>query len=147
MTYIPDCRNDESYNEDFLTRIDKEFVAGYDWCTEMAVDSFFNNTEVYFDRDSHLMHILNEKLPEDMQKEETIEWTFGNKPAETRKIETYGDLLRSKLLDWIENERDNLITSMIDNMYDDILESIRNRVLKENETTNKKDYRDTRKFS
>ena len=40
---FPDCRTDDAYNEDFLTNTDKQFVRGMDWCTEMAIDNFFDN--------------------------------------------------------------------------------------------------------
>lgn len=32
MTYIPDCRTDEVYNESNLNDRDKEFVKGFDFC-------------------------------------------------------------------------------------------------------------------
>ena len=145
---FPDCRNDDRYNEDFLSGQDKAELFGYDWCTEEVVDNFFDNLDVYFDDDDYLMHILNEELPEDMQKEEVIEWTFGDRPDTTRQIKTYRDLLRSKLHDWIEMERDEIITSMIDAMDENLYQAIRNKVLKDNEKSeNPKEYYDTRKFA
>ncbi len=145
---IPDCRNDEYYNEDFLDNTNKEFLSGYDWCAEEVVDNFFNNLDVYFDDDSYVSHLLNEPLPAGLKDEEEISWTFGDRPVETRKIETYGDLLRSKLQDWIESERDELITSMIDGMDEDIYNAIRNKTLKENkEKEDKKKYYDTRSLA
>ena len=118
MSYIPDCRNDENYNEKYLNNFDKEFVRGYDWCVEMSVDNFFDNLDIYFGDDSHIMHLLNEELPENMREEYEIERTFAdeNDRVEKRDVKTYVDLLRSKILDYIEMERDELITSMIDNM-------------------------------
>lgn len=118
MSYIPDCRNDENYNEKYLNNFDKEFVRGYDWCVEMSVDNFFDNLDIYFEDDSHIMHLLNEELPENMREEYEIERTFADENArvEKRDVKTYVDLLRSKILDYIEMERDELITSMIDNM-------------------------------
>lgn len=118
MSYIPDCRNDENYNEKYLNNFDKEFVRGYDWCVEMSVDNFFDNLDIYFGDDSHIMHLLNEELPENMREEYEIERTFADENArvEKRDVKTYVDLLRSKILDYIEMERDELITSMIDNM-------------------------------
>ena len=118
MSYIPDCRNDENYNEKYLNNFDKEFVRGYDWCVEMSVDNFFDNLDIYFGDDSHIMHLLNEELPENMREEYEIERTFAdeNDRVEKRDVKTYVDLLRSKILDYIEIERDELITSMIDNM-------------------------------
>ena len=118
MSYIPDCRNDENYNEKYLNNFNKEFVRGYDWCVEMSVDNFFDNLDIYFGDDSHIMHLLNEELPENMREEYEIERTFAdeNYRVEKRDVKTYVDLLRSKILDYIEMERDELITSMIDNM-------------------------------
>ena len=114
MTYIPDCRTHEVYNFDNLSEENKRNIIGYDWCAEMVVDNFFNNLDVYFAGDSYLMHILNEKLPEELKEEYEFETAFADGEPEVRKVETYADLLRSKLLDWIEDERDTLITSMID---------------------------------
>ena len=145
---MPDCRNDDYYNEDFLSGDDHEFVRGFDWCAEEVVDNFFNNMDVFFDDDNHLLHVLNETLPEHLQAEEEIEWRFGDRGKEVRKIETYADLLRTKLEDWIESERDSLITSMIDNMDEDLFNAIRNKVLKENaESSEPKEYYDSRKYA
>ena len=36
MTYIPDCRTDEVYNESNLNDRDKEFVKGFDFCAETS---------------------------------------------------------------------------------------------------------------
>lgn len=126
MSYIPDCRTDEYYNEKYLNDKDKEFVAGFDWCVEMAVDNFFNNemNGLTFP-ETYLGHILSKKLPEDLQKEYEMEYTFNDLKTEIRKVETYADLIRAKILEWIETQRDELITSMIDNMNDDEYEAKR----------------------
>ena len=119
MSYIPNCRTDENYNQKFLTGADKEFVRGFDWCVETAVDNFFDNE--MFDlaqSDSYLGHILNENVPDELQEEYTQEHVFlYNGEDEQRKITTYADLIRYKLLYWIEMERNELITSMIDSIY------------------------------
>lgn len=130
MSYIPDCRNDENYNEKYLNNFDKEFVRGYDWCVEMSVDNFFDNLDIYFGDDSHIMHLLNEELPENMREEYEIERTFAdeNYRVEKRDVKTYVDLLRSKILDYIEMERDELITSMIDNMDEQEYSEIKAKV-------------------
>ncbi len=130
MSYIPDCRNDENYNEKYLNNFDKEFVRGYDWCVEMSVDNFFDNLDIYFGDDSHIMHLLNEELPENMREEYEIERTFAdeNDRVEKRDVKTYVDLLRSKILDYIEMERDELITSMIDNMDEQEYSEIKAKV-------------------
>ena len=112
---IPNCRTDESYNQKYLTGNDKEFVRGYD-CAKMVVDNFFNNLNVYFDIDSFVMHFMNTNVPEELEEEYEVEHSFGNINPEIRDVKTYGDLIRSNLLDWIEKDRDELITSMIDGM-------------------------------
>lgn len=113
MSYIPDCREDEEYNYKKLGELDKEFVRGYDWCNEIGTDNFFDNIEDVFDTDSFLMHTLNTELPEKMKDEYEIELSFIGK-TETRQVETYGDLLRFKLLEYIENQRNELIVGMIE---------------------------------
>jgi len=121
MTYIPDCRKDETYNFDNLVKDSQTYVRGYDHCAEDVVDSFFDNLDVYFDDDSYIMHMLNEKLPESLQDEyewDEVDIDTGKEVSEKRKVETYADLLRSKLLDWIEDERDTLITALIDSQDD-----------------------------
>lgn len=127
MTYIPDCRNDENYNEKYLNEKDHEFLRGFDWCTEMATDNFFDNIDEYFDEDTYLGHRLYEEVPKYMRTEYEFESEFSDE-THTRKIRTYGDLLRSKILTWIEMERDELITSMIDNMDRDEYERIKAEV-------------------
>lgn len=114
MSYIPDCRTDSFYNADNLNENDKQFVNGYDYCAECAADNFFDNLDVYLDDDSHLMHVLNEELPDSLKTEYEMEYAFRNGEAEVRRVNTYADLLRMHLLDSIERERDELITSMID---------------------------------
>jgi hypothetical protein len=121
MTYIPDCRKHETYNFDNLVKDSQTYVRGYDHCAEDVVDSFFDNLHVYFDDDSYIMHMLNEKLPESLQDEyewDKVDIDTGKEVSEKRKVETYADLLRSKLLDWIEDERDTLITALIDSQDD-----------------------------
>lgn len=126
MTFIADGRTDETYNQKYLNREDKEFLRGFDWCVEMAADNFFGN-EMFglVDEDGHLGHVLCEEVPESMQEEYEVETLEG----ETIKIRvrTYADLIRSKLRDWMEMERDELITSMIDDMDDDEYEANREK--------------------
>ena len=150
---FPDCRTDDAYNQDFLGGTDKEFVKGFDWATEMAVDNFFDN---HFDgmspdeEDGELSIMLNKEVPDYLKEKYEVEYRFGDRDAETREIKTYADLLRSKILDWIEMERDELITSMLDNMDEDIYNAIRNKVLKENNEKpegERKEYYDSRKFA
>ena len=95
MTYFPDVRTDEAYNQKKLNDKNKKFVEGYDWCTD-TIKSFFASIG---DSDEYLDHILMEKVPEDMADEE---------------VSTYADLLRFRLENWIESSRDELVVAMLD---------------------------------
>ena len=125
MSYIPDCRRDEYYNQKYLNEKDAEFVRGFDWCAEMAMDNFFNNIEDFFERDSFIMHMLLQEIPE--VDHEKYEWynSFSENPTEIREVKTYLDKLRAYLIDWVEGERDQLITSMIDGMDEDEYKAIK----------------------
>lgn len=146
---FPDGRNDNYYNEDFLDKPNKNFLDGFDWATEMAVDNFFDNNfgDLGMCENAYLTEVLEKEVPDSLKQEYDMEFTFGDRETEKREIKTYADYLRMKLLEWIEMDRDELITSMIDGMDEDIYNAIRNKVLKENETKeNKKDYYDSRKY-
>ena len=95
MTYIPDTRTDEAYNQSKLNDTNKKFVDGYDWCA----DQFENFFATIGDTDEYLDHILMERVPEDMADEE---------------VETYADLLLQRLKSWVESSRDELIVAMLD---------------------------------
>lgn len=129
MSYIPNCRTDENYNQKYLNDRDKKFLRGFDWCTEMAVDNFFDN-EMYELQDSekYLGHILCKELPDLMQDDYSMEFTFADREEEDRKVRTYADLIRMKILEWIEMERDELITSMIDEYDEEEYQQIKERV-------------------
>ena len=132
MSRIPDCRTDEAYNQKYLNKRDKAELFGFDYCTEAAVDNFFENIDDIFPKDSYLGHVLNEELPEDMQEEYEMEFSFRlgvDEPASEKRIcKTYADLFRMALLEDIENVRDEVITSMIDNMSDEEYEAIKAKV-------------------
>ena len=128
MTYIPDCRTDEYYNEKYLSKQDKEFLRGYDWATEMAVDNFFdNNYDMRFDEDDFVEEAVLKELPEEAQDTYTMEFTFVSKEEE-RTIKTVIDKIRYEILEWIEMNRDELITSMIDGMDDKEYQKIKSEV-------------------
>ena len=130
MSRIPDCRTDEAYNQKYLNQRDKAELFGFDYCTECAVDNFFDNLDDYFDEETYLGHLLNEELPESMQEEYTMEFSFRAEDykSEDRTCKTYADLLRMRILERIEMERDEVITSMIDNMDEDEYAKIKARV-------------------
>lgn len=107
--YIPDCRTDSFYNVEQLNDSDKAEVKGYDWCTEAAVDNFFDNLDTYFEDDSVVMELMTKELPESMK----TEYDFGD--DDHREVKTYGDYFRMNLLIHIESTRDEMIVSMVDN--------------------------------
>lgn len=119
MSYraIPGCRTDEHYNQKFLKGSDKEFVRGFDWCVEAAVENFFNSDMFELTKsETYLGHTLSEPVPESLRTEYTFR---GDGLEQHRSVVTYADLIRYKLLQWVEMERNMLITSMIDNMSDE----------------------------
>ena len=119
MSHIPDTRTDEYYNEDYLNKEDTLRIDGYDWCAEEVVDNFFNNLDVDFGEETYFGHVLAEELPESMKESYMMYFAFGDKESEERQITTYADLLRYKLIEWIEMGRNELITSMLDNMSEE----------------------------
>lgn len=131
MTYIPDCRTDEFYNYDNLTKLDKDIIRfGYDWNTENVVDSFFNTIDDWYGDFGELEFILEKELPERLKDEYEMEvWISSDESEyETRKVETYLDLFRFYLLRWIEGERDMLITEIIDGYSDEQIEEIEKKI-------------------
>lgn len=145
---MPDCRNDDYYNSDFLDEADHDLVRGYDWATE-AVDNLFDNIDSLTDGSDHIEKFLNEELPESMQDEYDMDFAFDEEhPTEHREVKTYGDFLRMQMLSWLEIERNELIVSLIENMDEEIYNAIRNKVLKDNlESSDPKEYYDTRKHA
>lgn len=153
---IPDVRNDDYYNQDFLDGIDKEFLRGFDWAVEMGIYNFFDNIgDALFDKSDYLRNVFDKKVPEELQDEYIMHFAFSanvnddkTSKDEVHKIETYGDLVKAMLLEYIETERDELVTSMIDNMDEKLYKAVRNRALKDNEKKeNPKEYIDTRKYA
>ena len=93
MSYIPDCRNDENYNETKLSTRDMDFVAGYDWAVEQILCLFDGNTNVF----PRLEEILDENTAVVNEDKEAV--------------------VRDSIEQWAEMQRNELITSMIDNQY------------------------------
>lgn len=122
-----DCRQDEFYNQKYVEGKNKEFLDGFDWATEQAVDNFFDNDMAGLqDVDSYLGHLLCEKVPEHLRESYVMERTFGD--DEDRRVETYADLIRFKMLEWLETARNELIVSMIDDLDEDVYNAIKERV-------------------
>lgn len=118
MSYL-NCRTDEYYNQKYLDKNDKSFLDGFDWAMENAVDNFFDNNFGDEDcDDSYISHIMKEEVPKYMKEDYEMEFSFGDRPVEERTVQTYADYVRMLILEWIEIERNELITSMIDG-YDE----------------------------
>ena len=103
MSYFPDCRTDEYYNQKYLTQRNKDFVAGYDYALEQ-VQNLFNNLEVFPD----LEQLLDDNVA--LVKEHKV------------------DMVQTCIEDWAEMNRDELITSMIDSMDENEYQEIKQRV-------------------
>lgn len=128
MSYIPDCRTDENYNEKYLNEKDSDFLAGFDWALEEAVDNFFDNNYLKgLDDDSYIGHLLTEELPESLREVYTAEYRFREKKEVEKEVRTVADYVRMQILDWCEANRNELITSMIDNMSDKEYEAMRKK--------------------
>lgn len=115
MTYIPDCRTDENYNFEKLNNENKIYVGGFDHCCEEAVKSFFDNLDVYYDQDDYFMHYFNEMLPQNVLDGFVDDADIAD---DQEPVRTYGDLFKNHLLHWIESNRDELITALIDKQWE-----------------------------
>lgn len=104
MSYFPDCRTDENYNQKYLGALDKEFVAGYDYAVEQIVNMIENNAEVYPELEAILA--------------ENVAVVHGEKAK----------VCSESIQHWAEMERNMLITSMIDNMGEQEYSVIRAKV-------------------
>lgn len=148
MSMFPDTRTDDYYNEDFLQQADAEFVRGFDWAIEFVLDNLFNNLDVAI-QDEVVIRFMEKDLPKDMRGNTytpIFRFLQGGEPEE-RTITTYADMIRANVLEYAEMERDELITSMIDNMDEDVYQAVRNKVLKDNEKSKKpKEYYNSRKY-
>lgn len=108
MTYFPDCRKDEYYNQKYLDKYNNEFIAGYDFAVD-NIDNLFNNLDIY--------------IPEMYVDDEDINLCafLENHP----KIE---GKFRECVKHWMEMERNMLITSMIDDMDEEEYSKIKTKV-------------------
>lgn len=103
MTYIPDCRTDASYNDKYLDAKDKEYLAGFDEAVEQ-MKCLFSNLEVYPD----FAELLDD----------------GKAVIKEGKVE----IAQNAIEDWMESQRDMLITSMIDGMDEDEYKAIKEKI-------------------
>ena len=90
MSYIPDCRTDEFYNEKMLQGADKEFISGFDQAVS-SMDNAFDNIDAICD--------LVEEMPEELSPKD---------------IRISAGLFREFLKNWMEIERNENIVSILD---------------------------------
>ena len=103
MSRIPDCRTDEYYNQKYLDQINTVFIKGYDWAVKQ-IQNMFNNLDCYPD----LKLLLDDKVA--IIKDHKV------------------GMVQTCIEDWAEMERDEMITSMIDNMSEDEYKAIKAKV-------------------
>lgn len=127
MTMIPNGRTDKNYNQKYLNEKDHDFLDGFDWCCEMAVDNFFDN---HFDGavNNFVECIMMKELPEYLQDEYEMEYSFFDVKNEKREVRTCADLVRMWILEWVEMARNELITSMIESMDNEEYQKIKEQV-------------------
>ena len=119
MTMFPDCRNDDAYNEDFLSEMDRQVVSGFDIAAEVVENCFDN-----LDDEDLFGRIAQNEMVQSL-------------------IETIKTNFRDELASWLESERNMLITSLLDGTEQEEYDKLRAQALKEHPD---KEYYDTRKF-
>lgn len=103
MTYIPDGRTDEYYNERYLIGKDEQFIAGYDWAVNYGINVFFSSLEddYYNERSTIISSFIDSLAFEDMMM-----------ILAHRK--DLADALKEEIENQLEMERDSMITAMFD---------------------------------
>lgn len=114
---VPDCRKDDLYNYDFLSEEDAAIVDGFDYCVKEAVNSAFDNVEDF--------------APEDLDV----------RPSDVAAVL---HAFREWLEACMESERDELITSLIDDMDDEEFRQNRSAAIERN---GKDKYYDSRHYA
>lgn len=134
MSTFPDCRYDGSYNVDFLDEKDSEFVKGFDYALETIINLFSANLDVF-----------QNELTETLAEGETCaeDEVFSTRSDLYDIISENNILLGCIIEQWHEMERDMLVTSMIDNMDDEIYNLNRKNAIAKNNGK----YYDSRKFA
>lgn len=109
MSYIPDCRTDNNYNEKYLNEKDREYLEGFDWCVKTVLESFTDNMNIYkneFDINGVALNLA---------------WFLENNQEVSEK-------LKECMVHFSEMERNTLITAMIEGMDEEEYKEIKARV-------------------
>lgn len=114
MSYIPDCREDEYYNEKYLQGADADFVAGYDYATMVGVNPIFANCEIF---DNYADEEENTDAEDNIDyRELSKDITPNNLFKVFRARKDLAEHLQECINNYIEIERDKMVMSMIDRM-------------------------------
>lgn len=107
MTYIPDTKKDDYYNEKYLKEKDKDFIKGFDYAVNQSLQFFLENIDAYdFDVEGEDINIGK---------------IFENHP---RILEKFIEVVRNNF----DSDRDEMIVSMIDYYSDEDYAKIRTEV-------------------
>lgn len=137
MSHIPNCREDENYNEIFLNESDSQYIYGYDICVNENIDNFFNNLmdweddirEALFldseDEDADIPIDIDYEViwDDDMYYSDYQEEDLGKMSSITRLFL----LLKERMLEWAECNRNEIITGLIESMDDDEYEELKKK--------------------
>lgn len=127
MTFIPDTRRlvntmfnkgkPNGYYEGYLNDKDASYVAGFDWVVDYCLKNYFSDTQDLLDdiTENLSMATDNDKLCD----------LITNLSDNDKNILALA--IKNAILDRIEIERDELITSMIDSMSDEEYESFKKK--------------------
>ena len=113
MSRIPDCREDENYNEKYLSEHDSLEIVGYDECVEDVIDNFFYNTVLFADEFEYAGLDMTKLGDIDFDKD--ISEYDEDEIANMSKEELIVRIFHDALIYYAESHRDEIITSMLDN--------------------------------
>lgn len=154
MSYIPDCRqkfetNNKNMNEKIINPYwygllrgdDAEFLRGYDWNTSMSINNFFDNLDIYADKlekEGISVDFIDTDIVNGADEDYNITMPHIKDDRKCKYYSEYSDeelrkmskstrimLLMKELITFhIENCRDELIVSAIENMDEDEYDKI-----------------------
>lgn len=129
MSRIPDCRTDKAYNEKYLDEINSEIVCGYDYSIQDNIDNFFNNISNWEDDIAYALGLDEDESlnidEEILGSEKDIDDYSEEEIKEMGKTTALLVTLKQRMLEWAENNRDEMITSFIENMPDDVYDELK----------------------
>ena len=103
------------YQGNLKGETNKAYIRGYDCVAESIIDDFFNNLEFYaqeFSDEGIWLPNIDAEYINSNEYEINAE-TIRSQTLETRLV----DALKRCLLDYIENERSDIVVSMLDSEY------------------------------